>query len=198
LDFDNEGVYNEYLNKFTYILTEFINDCNNMELNNYVDLLNNEDIVSSLFMNISDDITEYSKIYDVNIKIIDDIKIIVFMAMNIYKLIEKDVNYTKKYMIFYAMIHRFEQHLPSKNSDNKLIIKLKHMFTNLNTYGDLINNNGKFGIFQILKGIYNCEIDNKQIDNKQIDIDSIEQKIKKTNNKEISLKEWVSNGTRSV
>ena len=33
------------------------------------------------------------------------------------------------------------------------------MFTNLSSYDDLLENNGKFGLFQVLKSIYNVQKD---------------------------------------
>jgi len=152
-------IYNNYFNKFNYILVGLKNDLKKENQGNYIELLNNEDIVSSLFKDTARDISEYSDIYDVDIKFIDDIKILCFLSMNFYKVVEKDTSLTKKYLIFHSMLYRFKNHLPNKNYNNKILIKLNHMFKNISSYNELINYNGKFGLFQILKSIYNVESD---------------------------------------
>jgi hypothetical protein len=191
----NKEIFDNYTLKFNYILIEFQNSFKNIKFDNYNKILNNEDIVSSLFVNVAKDLKEYSDIYDVNIKLIDDIKILSFLAMNIYKIIEKDVSFRKKYYVFYIMLYRFEQHLPSKNiKKHKLLIKLHYMFKNLSSYNDLIKINGKFGIFQILKAIYNCETNNISFTSIEFD-----KNYKSTNknlenlenmNGEISIEDW--------
>lgn len=155
---DNEKFYKDYELKFKYILVEFQNDFMSLKMKEYINLLDNEDIVSSLFKDTAKDIFDYSDIYDVDIKIIDDIKILSFLAINIYKIVENNITFTKKYYIFDIMLNRFIAHLPS-NKANKILVKLQYMFKNLSSYSELITNNGRFGIFQILKSIYNSEID---------------------------------------
>jgi len=188
----NENFYKNYELKFQYILVEFKNDFISLKMKEYSSLLNNEDILSSLFRDTAKDIFEYSDIYDVDIKIIDDIKILSFLAMNIYKIIEKDINFTKKYIIFDIMLKRFIAHLPSQKA-NKIIIKLQYMFKNLSSYNDLIKNNGRFGIFQILKSIYNSEKDFLSFKIPIIKVDSIiEREFEDRENEvgEVSLKDW--------
>ena len=167
---DNEVFYTDYELKFNYILIEFQNDFKSSGIKEYIELLNNEDIISSLFKDTAKNIFDYSDIYDVDIKIIDDIKILSFLAINIYKIIDKNILYTKKYIVFNIMLKRFLTHIPN-NKTNKILIKLQYMFKNLSSYDELINNNGKFGIFQILKSIYNAEKDSLYNTQKEIIID---------------------------
>lgn len=192
---DNIEYYDDYKSKFSYILAEFQNDYESSEIQEYIDLLNNEDIVSSLFKDTAKDILDYSDIYDVDIKLIDDIKILCFLSINIYKIIEKDITYTKKYIVFNAMLRRFSTHLPhNKNSNNKILIKLQYMFKNLSSYSELQRNNGRFGIFQILKSIYNSEKDFFDNKNRKVENDEeLREEIREKENEvgEISLKDWV-------
>jgi len=195
---DKDKYYREYHNRFINVLLAFKNDFKKNELNTYVELLNNEDIVSSLFQNTAKDIFEYSSIYDVNIKIIDDIKILCFVTTHLYRIIEKDVKYTKKYLLFHIMIDRFKILLPY-NHRYKMITKLIHMFKNLNSYDDLVEYNGKFGVFQILKTIYNIESETYK-EGKQIvspSLDNILEKIEKLKNEvgEVSLRDWDTSGS---
>jgi hypothetical protein len=200
----------DYSNKFHCVLVGLKNDLKQENQNNYIELLNNSDIVSSLFKDTAKNILEYSDIYDVDIKFIDDIKILCFLSMNFYKIVEKDTRFTKKYLIFHSMLYRFKKQLPHKDYNNKIIIKLTHMITNLSSYDELIVNNGKFGLFQILKMAYNMQKDclklniNSNIANKNIEyseniFEINEEKIKQNksdtilvNNKieEISAKDW--------
>lgn len=215
----NENIYKDYRLKFDYILIGYKNDFEGQKLYNYVELLNNEEIISSLFIDTARNILKYSDIYDVDIKFIDDIKIMCFLSMNIYKIIEKDTSFTKKYLIFHSMLYRFKKHLPYKDYNNKIIIKLTHMFTNLSSYDELIVNNGQFGLFQILKSIYNLEKDffdnNITCNNNQEYEDNIyEDNIYEENElitdnpsdirdvdsalEEISLNDWNTSNTRIV
>jgi hypothetical protein len=155
---DNSIIEN-YYNKFQYILIGLENDLQSQNKNDYVTLLNNEDIVSSLFKDTFKDIIDYSDIYDVNIKLIDDIKILCFLYINFYKIIEKDTKFTKKYIIFHSMIYRFKKLLPNKMYNNKILFKIEYMVKSISTYSDLLNYYGRFGIFQILKSIYNIQND---------------------------------------
>lgn len=212
-----QDVYKNYHSKFQYILSGFKCDFKNEELNNYVSLLNNQDIVSSLFTDTARDIHEYSETYDVDIKFIDDIKILCFLAMNIYKIVDKDTSFTKKYLIFHSMLYRFNKHLPYKDYNNKIIIKLTYMFTNLSSYSDLLKNNGKFGLFQVLKSIYNVQkdfFDSNIIPKNQTELENYESNIfvKKENLDftiedietvntqlgEVPLKDWVIGDTKNV
>jgi hypothetical protein len=212
----DSSILKDYNNKFQYILIGLENDLKSKDKDDYVEILSNEDIVSSLFKDTFKDIIDYSDIYDVNIKLIDDIKILCFLYINFYKIIEKDTKFTKKYIIFHSMIYRFKKLLPNKIYNNKILFKIEYMVKSISTYSDLLNYYGRFGLFQILKSIYNIQNDyEKNLNGSLEEINVFNDNSSKYNNEdkievqdklrdlenengEISLKDWNTKDTKDI